>query len=140
MPSPTSPIPVIEAPRMNDPAIPVPAGSSPFAAEARATPIPTATQSTALTNHDAVAYACTPSIRERSSSVRPTSSSARPLRVTRNAAPIARLSAIVIQPLVHTAPPRVFATGDRPVSALMPGVSETAAKSSSDCWVGNSVL
>ena len=74
-------------------------------------------------------------MRERSSSVRPSSSSARPLRVTRNTTPKASDSAQVIQILVQTAPPSVVGAAARPVSALIEGMSLTAAKSSSAAWV-----
>ena len=39
---------------MSEPAMPVPAGSSPPIADTSATPAPTATHSAALTSHDAV--------------------------------------------------------------------------------------
>ncbi len=67
--------------------------------------------------------------------MRPVSSSARPERVTRKTIPIAIASATVIQPFVHTAPPMVFAAGDRPVMARMPGLADSAANSSSEACV-----
>ena len=54
--------------------------------------------------------------------------------------PNARVSAHVIQILVHTAPPSVFGTAARPVSALMEGVLLSAAKSLSAAWVVKRVL
>src|SRR6478752_6309731 len=95
-PTPTRPMPATDAPRIRDPATPVPAGSSdpPIDTTARRTPTPT---------HRA--------------------------RVTRKTAPIAKASATVIQPLVQTAPPMVLAAGESPVSALIPGVLDRAAKS-----------
>ena len=136
-PTPTSPTPTTDAPRIKDPVTPVPAGSSEPPIDTMVISTPTTTHSAPVTSQAAIEYAWIPSTRERSSSVRPASSSARPLRVTRKTAPIARASTTVIQPLVQTAPPMVLAAGESPVSALIPGVSDSAAKSSRDCWSGN---
>ncbi len=67
--------------------------------------------------------------------MRPSSSSARPFRVTRKTTPNPSDRAQVIQIFVQTAPPSVSGAAARPVSALIPGVLLSAAKSSSAVWV-----
>ena len=54
--------------------------------------------------------------------------------------PKARVSAHVIQILVHTAPPSVFGFAASPVRALIAGVLLSAAKSSRAAWVVNRLL